>query len=126
MDQLAGSVAGQQLTTPYVLPPRQVVSRVRLDDDDPGQEAILETARGGNVAMAARDMRTYFDANPLSGSAAYNLAVFLEAMGEFHEAMTMYDQALSLGAKDLYHSARAGCARRLAAAEELRDDAIAP
>jgi hypothetical protein len=120
--------AAQQAIAAFLndVTPVQVVARVRLDDEDPGQEAILETARAGNVAMAARDMRAYLEQNPLNASAAYNLAVFLEATGEFPEAMAMYDSALSLGTKDFYVSARAGCARRLAASEELNQGAPTP
>ena len=100
--------------------PVQVVSRVRLDDDDPGQEAILETANAGNIAQAAQDMRRYLERNPNNAAAAYNLAVFLEAMGEYGEALEFYDRALSTGYQDYYVTARAECARRLAAAEALQ------
>jgi len=99
--------------------PVHVVTRVRLDEEDEGQKPILATARGGAVALAARDMRAYFEAHPMSASAAYNLAVLLEATGDFVAALEMYDTALSLGGKDYYAAARAGCARRLAASESL-------
>ncbi|HEX6885917.1 MAG TPA: tetratricopeptide repeat protein [Planctomycetota bacterium] len=99
--------------------PVQITTRVRLDDEDEGQEAILDTASAGATAQAARDLEAYVQQNPHSASAAYNLAVLREALGDFHGALEMYDRALSLGSKDYYSRARAGCARRLAAAESL-------
>lgn len=99
--------------------PREVVSSVRLDDEDPEQETILKTARAGNVRQAATDMRSYLGRHSHSASAAYNLAVFLEAIGDFQQALDMYDRALSNGAKGYYSDARAQCARRLAAVEAL-------
>ncbi len=99
--------------------PRRVRSLVRLDDDDPGQEYIIETAKAGSTAQAARDARRYLQQHPRSAAAAYNLAVFLDAMGEYEAALEAYDRALSLGNKGFYAPARAGCARRLAAAEGM-------
>jgi tetratricopeptide (TPR) repeat protein len=104
--------------------PRHVTTRVRLDDDDPGQEFILETARAGNVAQAAAEARLYAKLHPLNPGAAYNLAVLLDAMGEYAEALAMYDEALSLGNKSYYVGARAGCAQRLAAQQSLSDEAM--
>jgi tetratricopeptide (TPR) repeat protein len=100
--------------------PTQVVSKVRLDDEDPGQETILETASNGATAQAARDLEAYLAQYPDNASAAYNLAVLREAMGEFQVALELYDRALQLGGKDYYSRARAGCAQRLSAAESLR------
>lgn len=93
--------------------PVEVVTRVRLDDDDAGQEPIIATATAGNLAQAARDARAYVEANPDNPSAAYNLAVFLDAMGNHEEAMTFYDRALHGSNKDYYVTARAECARRM-------------
>ncbi len=117
IEEAARQAVGQFLAD---ITPVQVVSRVRLDDEDPGQEPILQVARAGNIAQAAHDMGLYLQQNPYSASAAYNLAVFLEAMGRYGEALETYDRALSLGYQDLYSSARAECARRLAAAEALQ------
>jgi len=99
--------------------PFSVVTRVRLDDEDSGQEAFLKTAADGATAQAAHDLELYLQQCPNNASAAYNLAVLKEAMGDFHGALELYDRALSLGGKDYYSAARAGCARRLAAAEAL-------
>lgn len=100
--------------------PMQVVTRVRLDDEDSGQDAFLETASRGGTAQAAHDLEAYFQQNPNNASAAYNLAVLREAMGDFRSALEWYDRALALGGQDFYAQARAGCAHRLSAAEALR------
>lgn len=99
--------------------PVVVVTRVRLDDSDDGQSGILESARGGAMAQAAADMQRYLESHPNSGSAAYNLGVFLEATGDFEAALASYDRALSLGGPDYYAGARAQCARRLEAQRQL-------
>jgi len=103
--------------------PIQITARVRLDDEDENQEPYLDAASNGALAQAAHDLEGYLQQHPNSASAAYNLAVLREAMGDFTGAMQMYDHALSLGGKDYYSSARAGCARRLAAQEALRSNA---
>ena len=99
--------------------PLQVVIRVRLDDEDAGQENILKTVEAGAIAQAAQDLEAYFHQNPNIASAAYNLAVLKEVMGDSQAALELYDKALSLGGKDFYSQARAGCARRLSDAEAL-------
>ena len=99
--------------------PHQVVSRVRLDEDDDGQESFLEMAREGQVAYAADGLRSYLQADPNNAIAAYNLAVLLEAMGHFEEALSFYDKAIALGGKDYYHRARVDCARRYSSTQAL-------
>ncbi len=104
--------------------PRRVQTSVRLDDADDGQAHILETAKAGNTAQAALDARRYREAHPRNAAAAYNLAVLVDAMGDHQEALALYDEALRLGSKDFYVQARASCARRLAASQELASDAL--
>jgi hypothetical protein len=99
--------------------PFPVVTRVRLDDEDPYQESILKAASDGATAQAAHDLELYVQQNPNVPSAAYNLAVLKEAMGDFQSALELYDRAFALGGKDFYSRARAGCARRLSATEAL-------
>jgi len=99
--------------------PIQVVTRVRLDDEDEGQKSILEAASSGAVAQAAADLERYLEQDPMNASAAYNLAVLREAMGDFSSALELYDRALSSGGKDYYARARAGCAYRMQSAEDL-------
>src|SRR5262249_22731142 len=113
--------AAQQAVASFLssVTPQPSVTRVRLDDDDPGQEAFLKTAANGATAQAAHDLELYFQQNPSIASAAYNLAVLKEAMGDFRAALELYDRALALGNKDFYEQARAGCAQRLSATESL-------
>jgi len=115
--ELAASDAASRLLNDIT--PHQVVSRVRLDGDDEGQESYLDMARDGQVAYAADGLRSYFQADPNNGVAAYNLAVLLEAMGQFEEALGFYDKAIALGGKDYYHRARVDCARRFSSAQAL-------
>jgi hypothetical protein len=99
--------------------PFPIVTRVRLDDEDPHQEPMLKAASDGATAQAAHELECYVQENPNIPSAAYNLAVLKEAMGDFRAALELYDRAIGLGGKDYYSRARAGCARRLSATESL-------
>lgn len=100
--------------------PRTVARKVQLDDSDKGQETILKTAKAGNIAQAREDVQAYLKAHPKSAPAHYNLAVFLDASGEYAKALQSYDEALRLAPKDFYRTARADCARRRAAADALK------
>ena len=113
--------AAHQALTSFLndITPFAVVTRVRLDDEDSGQEAMLKAASDGATAQAAHDLELYVQQNPNIPSAAYNLAVLKEAMGDFSAALALYDRAIGLGGKDFYSRARAGCARRLSATESL-------
>jgi hypothetical protein len=99
--------------------PHSVTQQVRLDDDDAGQQPILQTARDGHLELAARRMETYVEDHPEEPSAAYNLAVLLDALGDRHEALAWYDRAIELRYRDHYATARAACARRIADAAAL-------
>jgi hypothetical protein len=104
--------------------PRWVTRRVPLDDDDPEQAPTLEAARAGSIAAAAGDATAYFQRNPSKPSAAYNLAVLLDALGDYQQALAMYDRANRLGAKPFYAESREGCTRRLAAQRALESGPV--
>jgi len=104
----------------FEVTPRRVTHRVRLDDDDEGQEEILEIVRDGHTDLAERRLRAYADHHPGNPAAAYNLAVVLDARGHYAAALDWYDRALELAYKDYYAAARAACARRVADADALR------
>lgn len=99
--------------------PRYVVRTLRLDDEDEQQRPIIKLAEGGNVVVAAEELRRYVQTNPLRGSAHYNLAVLLDAQGRYTEALDEYAAALRLSTKAYYVAAKAGCARRLADQQAL-------
>lgn len=92
---------------------------IRIDDEDPDQEPIIEVAQRGNLAYAIDEMRDYVEAHPNNASAHYNLAVLLDASGQYEEALYFYSRAIELNRKDFYVSTRAECARRLADWEAL-------
>lgn len=101
--------------------PITVKSRVRIDDSDKAQKPFIKTAEAGNFSQAVDDLKGYIGMNENSASAYYNLGVFLDAMGNYGEAMGAYDKAIELsgGSIDYYSSARAECARRQADLEAL-------
>jgi len=99
--------------------PRWVKREVPLDTEDPGQAAIIEAANAGSISSAASAATRYVQQSPNNASAAYNLAVLLDALGDYEQALTLYDRALRLGGKEFYAEPRASCARRLAAREAL-------
>jgi len=99
--------------------PKRVIRTVALDDEDPEQAPLLEAARGGAIARATSEATAYVQSHPQNASAAYNLAVLLDALGDHAEALSMYDRAIALGGKEFYGEGRAGCARRLAAQRAL-------
>jgi len=116
LDRAARDAVGRFLDT---VTPRWVTRHVPLDDDDPEQAPVLEAARAGRIAEAAERATHYFQSHPRSASAAYNLAVLLDALADYEQALAMYDRATRLGAKPFYAESREGCARRLAARRAL-------
>jgi len=101
--------------------PRTVTRHVMVDKSDDAQFPMIELAARGQLAQAAEDMDRYARANRQNEAAAYNLAVFSDAMGDFDAALGWYDRALSLsgGAKPWYQDARNACAARKKAADSL-------
>jgi len=102
--------------------PVNVSSSVRVDTDDKSQKTIIATAKAGNYGQAIADLQAYIQANPNSGEAFYNMALFMDAMGNYGEALGAYDRAIQLsgGAKSFYTESRAACARRMSEAEALQ------
>lgn len=107
--------AARQAITEFLadITPRDVVASVRMDESDPSQEHIINTAKAGNLAKATEDLRAYNKAQPNNPAAIYNLAVMLDAMGDYQEALETYDRAIRISSKDYYNAARGDCARRL-------------
>jgi Flp pilus assembly protein TadD len=103
----------------WQITPKYAYRHVRLDDEDKAQAPIIKIASGGNVALATTEMRGYVKSNPNNPSAQYNLAVLLDASGQYDEALDLYAQAMKGSTKDFYAAARADCARRLANAQAM-------
>lgn len=100
--------------------PHTVVSEVRLDKSDKAQRKLLKVARNGNVSAAEKDLRAYLGSHPGSAAAQYNLAVMLDALGRYDEALPLYDSAIAaVGERRYYLDAKAGCAQRKAASSDL-------
>ncbi len=118
IEQAADDAVAQILSQITPMPYQQ---QVELDTDDEQQDPIIELAKKGAIAQAAEDMEKYVEAHPNNAAAAYNLAVFIEASGDYQAALSRYDKALSLGNKSLYSTARAACAKRVADQQALAD-----
>lgn len=103
----------------YDITPVPVVRQVRLDEDDKGQEKILKLAKDGNLTAAIAEMRAYLQANPNNAIAQYNLAVFLDAAGDYDEALEMVNAALRNSTKDYYASMRGTVQKHIADAQAL-------
>lgn len=99
--------------------PHRLAWKLQLDDSDDGQDVILEGAKDGAIATARRALERYVKRNPNNAAAHYNLAVLLDAQGAARKALGHYDEAIDLGARDYYFSAREGCSRRVAALDAL-------
>lgn len=93
---------------------------IRIDDEDEAQESIIDIAQRGNLAFAIDEMRSYVEAHPDNASAHYNLAVLLDASGQYRAALDSYSRAIELNRKDFYLDEKADCARRLADWEALQ------
>lgn len=104
--------------------PRYVSRKVRLDYKSASEEQkpILDAARNGQVKSAAVQLEEYVAQHPNSASAAYNLAVLTDALGNYEQALTHYDRALSLGGKDYYTEAKSQCMRRMREQRELKEE----
>lgn len=116
IDAAADNVVGEILAQITPMPYQQ---QVELDTDDAGQETIIDIAKKGAIQEAVDKMKAYVEANPSNAAAAYNLAVFVEATGDYTTALAYYEKALSLGNKPLYSDARAACAKRVADQDAL-------
>jgi tetratricopeptide (TPR) repeat protein len=120
-DYLLGQ-AGAQAVARFLgdITPQETTRYVQLDDSEEALKPIIETAQRGNMGQAEIDFRTYLGTNPNSAAAAYDLAVVLDAMGRYQEAMGWYDRALQVGNQDFYARARADCAARMQGAAALQ------
>lgn len=121
-DNLAIQTAARTVVAQILgdITPRYVRKTIRLDDDDSSQKPIIKTAEAGNVPRAIDEMREFLNGSPTNAIAQYNLAVMLDATGQFQEALDFYNQAIQGNpGKEYYLEAKAECAKRLADAQAL-------
>ena len=97
------------LITPII-----VTESVRIDKSDKMQMGFIESANQGMIERAADDLDVFVRHHPNNAVAHYNLAVMLDAIGEYETALEHYDRAMELGGRRWYRHGRAQCARRLA------------
>lgn len=102
------------------LTPRRVTHRLRMDDEDAAQKGIVEVAEQGHVDEAFTQLTAYVEQHPESAVGWYNLAVLLDARGEYEKALEHYARAISLTPKDSYVEMKDACARRQASLQALR------
>lgn len=94
--------------------------QVELDNSEEAYKPVLETVKSGAMEKALQDTRDYVAKNS-TAPGNYNLGVFLDAAGNYEEAIAAYDKAISLGTKPLYVNARAACAKRMQDAKALME-----
>lgn len=114
-------IAGHNAVTNLLaaITPRVVQKDIRLDDDDKSQKAAIEIAKNGNLPRAIEEIRGILAKDPTNTVAMYNLAVLLDATGQYKEAMDYYTKAAASSTKDYYIMTKGECAKRLAAQEAL-------
>ncbi len=99
--------------------PRRVREYVMVDKSDERQFPMIQRAARGDLEGAQAALERYVETAPDNPSAAYNLAVFTEALGNYDVALAYYDEAIALQRKGFYLQARDACALRKAHADEL-------
>lgn len=112
----AAEIAGRNAVAALVnlITPIIVTESVRIDKSDKQQMGFIETANQGLIEQAATDLDNFVRHHPNNAVAHYNLAVMLDAIGEYEQALEHYDRAMELGGRRWYGEGRAQCARRLA------------
>ncbi|MCY1019705.1 tetratricopeptide repeat protein [Pyxidicoccus sp. MSG2] len=122
VDVLLRTVAGQLVDRVLRdLTPRQVSHYLRMDDEDAAQKDIVKVAEKGDVGQAITQLTSYVEQHPDNAGGWYNLAVLLDASGEYEKALEHYSRAISLTSKDFYVKMQEACSSRLASRQALRE-----
>ncbi len=111
LQHLAAEAAVQTFLTDIT--PRENPYSIPLDDEDEAQSHIIDAAIGGALETALANAKLYVEQKPENASAHYNLAALLDVSHRFEAALSAYDSAITLGAKDFYATSRGACAKRL-------------
>lgn len=100
--------------------PANIAAKVKIDKSDKGQKGILDVIKSGNNEEARIMLSEYVASNPNSAPGYYNLAVLTDATGNYEEALSHYDKAISLGGEDYYVQSKSACMKRRANKEVLK------
>ena len=119
-DEAALQFAGRQAVSQILstITPSTVEKWIRLDGDDELQKPIIEMARGGNIPRAIIEERELLARHP-SPASEFNLAVLLDASGQYQEALEHYGNAANGSPKEFYGEMKTECGRRLADQQAL-------
>lgn len=100
--------------------PGRVSRQLAFDKADLAERPILDTAVGGAIPRATEEMRNYLAANSANPMAMFNMAVLLEAGGNYQEALDLYSKAAGAApTKPEYNAAKTACATALANEQAL-------
>jgi tetratricopeptide (TPR) repeat protein len=105
--------------------PHKATATVRIDTDDAGQKDSLDRAKAGDVPKAIEGLRATLAKNPGNAVAQYNLAVLLDATGQYPEALDLFTKAVQAQPKkDFWAEAKGECATRAAAQKALKAEKV--
>lgn len=94
---------------------------VRIDDSKEDLKFVVKYIKEGDFPTALKRLRVWRKRAPSRADVHYNLAVVIEAMGNYTDALKSYDNAIKHGGKPYYSFYRDRCARRLEARKELEN-----
>lgn len=86
-----------------------------------GQESIFKLAKDGQINAATAEAQRYLQANPNNAAAQYNLAVLLDASGNYQDALDLLNQAIRNAPKDYDGDMKQTVTKHLADAEAMSE-----
>lgn len=93
--------------------PTYFLESVKLDQSQHDTEEAITAIKKGQFAKAADILEPMVSSFPKRSDVIYNLAIALEGLGKFSDAMPLYDRAIQMNKATYYKAARARCSRRL-------------
>ncbi len=93
--------------------PTYFLDTVRLDESRNDTAQATLAIKKGKFDQASDILEQMLATYPKRSDVIYNLAVSLEGLGKFSDAMPLYDRAVQMNKASYYKDARARCARRL-------------
>lgn len=118
LDAMAESIISRfiPLITPY-----QVAVSKEFDEDNDQVELGIEYAQKNLWDKAEQVWQAEVDKDPMNSAAIFNLGIAAEVMGDLDRAEQLYDQALSIEAKDLYMEALSHIRQRKVEQQKLME-----